>query len=162
MKRTITIIQPKPFNDSNFLFGFIIAKVKKCNYRMTEIGRDLWVHLINPCSRRDTQSRCQGSHPGSFWRSPRRRLHSIWAAYVSTQPPIANKCFLIFRQMCFSFCPLPLILHQMPLRRTFFILPSVFLHTDKTAVSLFPRLNSLSSLRSSSEPFQFQNVRWKA
>jgi len=41
----------------------------------------------NTCLSRDTHCRCPGPHPGSFWRSPRRRSHSLWAACASALPP---------------------------------------------------------------------------
>lgn len=59
-----------------------------------------WSH---PCSSSDTRAGCPGLRSRSFWRSPRRRSHSLWAACTSGITHAAQKCFLL----CSSLCPVP-------------------------------------------------------
>lgn len=51
-----------------------------------------WSH---PCSSSDTRAGCPGLRSRSFWRSPRRRSHSLWA--VCAPSVTAQKCFLVFK-----------------------------------------------------------------
>ena len=74
------------------------------SHRVAEIGRVHWVHLVHHCSSRGTQSRCSEPHPGSFWRSPRRRLHSLWAACASALSPTQYRSV--------SWCSVFLVKHE--------------------------------------------------
>jgi len=54
------------------------------HHRMDEAGRDLWRASVPTSAHTGTLiAGCPGPHQGSFWRSPRRRSHSLWAAWAS-------------------------------------------------------------------------------
>jgi len=62
-------------------------------HRMAEVGRDLWVHLAQPCWSRDTQSR--GPRTTSRWFlefSKEETSQPLWTSSASTQSPTKQKC----------------------------------------------------------------------
>ena len=113
---------------------------------------------------------CPGPCPGSFWRSPRRRLHSLWAACVRTPSPTHHRsaiwcsegpsfvlvyahCFwswcwaLLKRTWLCSLCTLPSGNYNDEISHPFLPHPILSL--------LFSRLSSPSSLSLSSKDSGF-------
>jgi len=89
------------------LFTFLYRETyphKSQNHRAAEVGRALWVHLLHSLPSRATRAGCPGPRPGSFWRSPRRRSHSFWAACASAPSPAQwTECFTMHNSRFFSF-----------------------------------------------------------
>jgi len=67
-------------------WGFSQPPEESQDHRMADAGRHLCVHQAQPPPQQHTQSRVPGPRPGGSWRSPRRRLHNLWAACVLHHP----------------------------------------------------------------------------
>ena len=72
-------------------FPFTAARRLSQNHKMTGVARTSASICPILCSSKNTQSRVTGPHPGDFWRSPRRRPHSIWAACATAPSPTQQR-----------------------------------------------------------------------
>jgi len=65
---------------SSFILDFEVAicyfNSRTESHRMVRVGRDLWRSSPTPLPKQ-VHLDCTGPHPGGFWVSPERRMHSI-------------------------------------------------------------------------------------
>lgn len=72
-----------PFLQNWFSNQFFPPMYSSQNHRRFRVGRDQCFHLSNYCSSRDTQNKVPRPKPRQLYRSPWRRLHSIWTTCAS-------------------------------------------------------------------------------
>lgn len=105
-----------------FLIGpivFTISDLLSLYHRTSE-----WLRLAGPSEDHllwpSPKAGCPGPCPCGFWRSPRRRSHSLSAACTRAANPTERKCCLVFRGtlLCSSFCPWTLVLAWVPVKKS--------------------------------------------
>lgn len=58
----------------------------------------------NPCPNRDSRTGCPVPHTGSFWRSQRRKLHSLWAACAPSTAQHRSATWCSESTACVAIC----------------------------------------------------------
>jgi len=99
-----------PSTNGSLLMNFLLGN--SWNSRMAEAGRALWDIWPTPAPAGTPRAGGPGPRPGSFWTSPTRRPHSLWATCASALV-LHSTAVLPGAQrepLCPSLCPWPLVL----------------------------------------------------